>query len=99
MDENVKHMKLTHLLSTFPPNLMDPFMYISCTSKKFIAFLDARTRKTKNNTFPFYILCVLIPQIIPILTLPLVSHVVRRVHPPGIYTRLPYSVYMNITNK
>jgi hypothetical protein len=57
MDENVKWMKLTHLLSYFSLNLKAPFCTSTFTSKQ---YLDR------------CILCVPMPQMIPLLTLTLV---------------------------
>jgi hypothetical protein len=44
MNEIVKWMKLTHLLSIFSVSLRGPFVHLQFTSKKLITFLDVHTR-------------------------------------------------------
>ena len=70
MDENVKWTTLTHLLSIFPPNLKAPFCTSTLASWLLILFWNVHTGE--NYTSPFHIQCMLMPQILPLLTLPLV---------------------------
>ena len=84
VDEFMNWMKLTHLLSSFSLNLTDPFCTSTFTSYFLIVVLDVQTKELNtscmyimfinvaNNTSPLCILCMLMPQIIPLLILTLV---------------------------
>ena len=73
-------MDLTHLLLKLSLNPKGPFCTSTFTSKFVIPFLTVHTR-TKDNTSP---LCMLKPQIIPLLTLTLVCTWYEESTPGGI---------------
>ena len=79
VDENVNWMKITHILSTFTLNLRGPFCTSTFTSKFLIIFLNAHLEK--NNASPLCVLCKLMPQFTPLLTLTLV-HMWYKNSPP-----------------
>ena len=65
-------MELTHSLSFSPPNPWAPFCTSTFTSTFLIAFLNVHIGE-KIIPLPYiYILCTLMPQIIPLLALALV---------------------------
>jgi hypothetical protein len=70
MNEN--WMKLTHLLSKLSLNLMTPFNTSTFTSKKPITFLNVHTIENLIHLRTLSIVCMLMPQIITLLTLMLV---------------------------
>ena len=52
MDENVKWMKVTYLLSILPLSLRAPFCTSIFTSLTFIALLDVHTREKQYQSSP-----------------------------------------------
>ena len=71
MDKNIIRIKLAHSMSFCSLNLKSPLLYIYLYFKiKYILFYMHTLEK--NNTFPLRILCTLVPQLIPLLTLTLV---------------------------
>ena len=71
MDENTNWMKLAHLLSIVSLNLGGPFCTSTYTSKFLITILNVQIKE--NKTSPICILCMLIPQILPLFTFTLVD--------------------------
>ena len=74
VDENVIWMKLTHLLSRFFSKTQGRLLYIYLYFRVLDNLFQLYTLE-KNNTSPLRILCkpcMLIPQIIPLLTLMLI---------------------------
>ena len=71
MNENVNWMELTHMLLSFPLNPKARFCTSTFTSTFLIAFFYMY-KLEKNNTSPLCIICMLMPQILPLLTLTLV---------------------------
>ena len=69
MNEHTHFMRLTKLLSFFSLNLRAPFCTSTFTLKFLIALLKVHTRENLKNTSPLSILCILMPQIILLLTL------------------------------
>ena len=66
---NLNWMKRTHILSNSSLNLM-AFCTSTFTPTKLIAFLNVHT--IENEYLSLYTVCMLVPQIIPLLTLTLV---------------------------
>ena len=72
MDDNINWMKLTHLLSIFPLNLRVPLLYINLNFKILHTFLKLYALEN-NYASPLRVLCTLMPQTIPFLTLCLLT--------------------------
>ena len=67
MDENVNWLELKHLLSLFSFNHEAHFGTSTFTSTIFNSLFQMYTLEN-NNTSPLCILCMLMPQIIPLRT-------------------------------
>ena len=103
MNENVKWMKLTYLLSILSLNLRVPLFYIYLYfEQNLIAFLHIYT--LEKWKIPLYILCIVIPQILSLLKLTVSSYVVGMKSPllgetltkNWIENRTPLNVFMII---